>query len=268
MTTLLQVSDAHFGTERHEVVAALQRFARDLAPQVVVFSGDITQRARRRQFAAARAFADTLAGANVLAIPGNHDIPLFDVLSRVLRPYGNYSRAFGHDLEPVHATDDLLVITVNTTRPARHKDGEVSAAQVERVASRLQAAGPLQLRVVVVHQPVLAAQAEDRKNLLHGREAALRSWAAAGVDLILGGHIHLPYVRPLRQALPDLARDAWTAQAGTAVSRRVRGGIPNSVNVVRARPGEATRACTVERWDYASADDRFRLVETHELAFE
>lgn len=267
-TTLLQVSDAHFGTERPAVVAALRSLARDIGPDVVVLSGDITQRARRRQFAAAREFAEALSPARIIAIPGNHDIPLFDVVSRLLHPYGNYCRVFGPDLEPTHESTDLLVLTVNTTRPRRHKDGEVSAEQVARVAARLEQAGPRQLRIVVVHQPVLAVQPEDRRNVLHGRDDAVRRWAAAGVDLVLGGHIHLPYVRPLRQALPDLSRDAWTAQAGTSVSCRVRGGVPNSVNVVRTRVATAARGCVVERWDYSSADDLFRRVETHELSFE
>ena len=109
-------------------------------PDLVVLSGDITQRARSAQFRAARAFVDRLE-APVLAIPGNHDIALFDLWSRLVRPFARHAAAFGQVLEPVHATDDLLVIGVNTTRPWRHKNGEVSYAQVERVATLRNAMG-------------------------------------------------------------------------------------------------------------------------------
>lgn len=251
MATLLQISDAHFGTERPPVVQALLELARELAPDLVVLSGDITQRARRAQFDAARAFVNRLQPRALVAIPGNHDIPLYNVLARAFTPYAGYSRVFGSNLEPEYETDDLLVIGVNTTRPQRHVDGELSPRQIERVAARATAAAPSQLRVVVVHQPVLAIRPSDEENLLHGHREAVPAWSAAGVDIIMGGHIHLPYVRSLRTTFPDLPRDTWTVQAGTSVSSRIREGITNSVNVVRSRATGAGRRCDVERWDYA-----------------
>jgi 3',5'-cyclic AMP phosphodiesterase CpdA len=260
MSVLLQVSDPHFGTEQAPVVEALAALARAQRPDVVVLSGDITQRARPAQFRAARAFVDRL-GAPVLAVPGNHDVPLFDLWTRLRRPYARYCAAFGADLEPVHRSADLLVVGVNTTRPARHKDGEVSAAQVEQVMRLLERASAAQLRVVVVHQPVAVTRAEDLPNRLHGHQAALQRWAESGADLVLGGHIHLPYVR----ALPGLARPMWAVQAGTAVSTRVRDGIPNSVNLLRWGPHAAPGCCRVEQWDYAAADRAFVCAGATEL---
>ena len=262
MSCLLQVSDPHFGTEQPEVLQALERLAHALAPQAVLLSGDITQRATRRQFAAARAFADRLA-APVIAIPGNHDIPLFQLAARVFSPYGRYTEAFGTDLEPVFACDDWLVVTVNTTRWYRHEDGEVSPTQVERVAARLTSATPRQVRVVVTHQPVLVTRPEDRSNRLHGRDAAVARWTAAGADLIVGGHIHLPFVRPLDEHFQGCPPTAWAVQAGTAVSTRVRRDAPNSVNVLRteAAGDGAQRICLVERWDHSAAAKAFKLVD-------
>lgn len=266
MTVLLQVSDPHFGTERPEVVAALERFAAELRPDVLLLSGDITQRATHAQFAAARAFVQRLRVRSLLAIPGNHDIPLFDLASRVLRPYAHYARAFGSDLEPCLDMPDLRVIAVNTTRWYRHKDGAVSAAQVERVASLLAQARPHQWRVVLVHQPVAVTQARDQRNRLHGHAAAVARWSAAGADMIVGGHIHLPYVLPLHDGLHappgGLARPLWAVQAGTAVSRRVRAEAPNSVNVLRIAAG-GPRQCTVERWDHDAASGRFVRVSAY-----
>jgi 3',5'-cyclic AMP phosphodiesterase CpdA len=268
MTVLLHISDTHFGTEQPQVVIALQALARDLAPDTVVHSGDITQRARAAQFAAARRFCDSLGAAHLLTLPGNHDIPLFNLAARLFAPYAGYCAAFGAELEPEIDLPQLLVVGVNTTRAARHKDGEVSARQVQRVVRRLADARRGQLRVVVTHQPACVMRAEDEPDRLHGGEAALRAWSRAGADLVLGGHIHLPYVSDLRQCAADSPRALYCVQAGTAVSERVRHGTSNSVNVVRWTPHEdgAARACDVERWDYDLADERFECTHRHTLA--
>jgi 3',5'-cyclic AMP phosphodiesterase CpdA len=252
MSILLHISDTHFGTEQPHVVEALKLLVRERHPDVLVLSGDITQRARVPQFAAARRFCDDLAIAHMLTIPGNHDIPLYDVFTRMTRPYGNYLQAFGPRLEPLLDTDDFLVIGVNTTRPARHKNGEVSLEQVHRVARQLQGARPRQLRVVVTHQPSDVTRDEDLHDRLRGSEHALQDWSKAGADLVLGGHIHLPYVMDLRDRPHPTPRPMWAVQAGTAVSSRVRHGTCNSVNLIHWRParlGEA-RTCQIERCDY------------------
>lgn len=267
MNTVLQISDPHFGTEQEPVTRALLELNRVTQPDAVVISGDITQRARRSQFAAARKFVDQLAAPKLVSIPGNHDIPMFNVFARLFYPYANYSRAFGKQLEPEIETESLLILCVNTTRPERRKDGEVSEAQIARVAVRLSRASERQLRIVVTHQPVHVIRESDVTNLLHGHEKAVRSWSAAGADIIMGGHIHLPYVRPLDDQFSNLPRRTWSVQAGTALSSRVRDGQPNSVNVVRY-PLKQARACQVERWNFEAATGKFVRGEVHELALE
>ena len=268
MTVLLHISDPHFGTEQAAVVAALTRFTRELAPSMVVLSGDLTQRARRSQFRAARRFVDGLGVPLLLALPGNHDVPLFNLVARMFAPFGNYLREFGPHLETELATPGICVIGVNTTMPRWHKDGRVSPEQIERVALRLAQAPAQALRIVVVHQPVHVPRASEEGNLLVGREAAVRRWAAAGADLVLGGHIHLPFVRPLRERYANLSREVWAVQAGTAVSTRIRADAPNSVNVIRFDPQQPALTCSVERWDCPLPHTRFELVETHRLALD
>ena len=151
----------------------------------------------------------------------------------------------------------LLVVGVNTTRARRHKDGEIDLRQVDRVARLLQVAEPAQLRVVVVHQPIAVTRHEDLPHRLHGHAAALQRWAEAGADLVLGGHIHLPFVLPLQ----GLARPMWVVQAGTAVSSRVRSGAPNSVNLLRWNPAASPGTCQIEQWDYVAADQAFALAK-------
>jgi 3',5'-cyclic AMP phosphodiesterase CpdA len=256
VTTLLHISDTHFGTEQAPVVEALLHWARAQRPGLVVLSGDITQRARRRQFEAARRFVEGLGDAPTLVIPGNHDIALFNLAARVFAPYGEYMQAFGAELEPELDLPQWLVIALNTTRTYRHKDGEISAEQRDRVAERLKRARRAQLRVVVVHQPIAVVRGQDRWNLLRGHAEAIARWSDAGADLVLGGHIHLPYVAVLHERT-GLPRRMWAVQAGTAVSRRVRPGVPNSVNLIRWGDPLPPGRCVVERWDHSARTGGF-----------
>ncbi len=265
---LLQISDPHFGTEMPPVVAALQARARELAPSVVGMSGDVSQRATAAQFRAAGDFLRSLGAPGSLVVPGNHDVPLVNLALRAIAPYARYRRAFGDDLEPVHEEARLLVVGVNTVMPVWHQQGFVSARQAARVSQRLRQALAGQLRVVVCHHPVHVIRPEDDKNLLRGAAVAVRQWVVAGADLILGGHIHLPYVRPLRQRFPDLPRAAWVVQAGTAVSSRIRADIANSVNFIRPVQAANGPGCVVERWDYSEAAREFRLLAADELLLD
>uniref|UniRef100_C6E4C3 Metallophosphoesterase n=1 Tax=Geobacter sp. (strain M21) TaxID=443144 RepID=C6E4C3_GEOSM len=249
MSTILHISDTHFGTETPAVIEALLQLAGDQRPDLLVLSGDVTQRARAAQFKAAVEFLERMPVPHLLVLPGNHDLPLFNILGRVFSPYGNFQRSFGRDMEPVFESQELLVVGVNTTRPWRHKHGEVSPRQIETVSRRLRSGRAEQLRVVVAHQPVRATRESDVRNLLRNHRSAIHAWAEAGADLVLGGHVHLPHVRPLKE-VHEIPRAVWSVLAGTAVSRRVRGEIPNSVNLIRYRKEDEPRSCLVERWDY------------------
>lgn len=254
MSVLLHISDTHFGAHQPAVVDALLALAASQRPDVAVLSGDITQRARPGQFRAAKDFVDRL-GMPVLAVPGNHDIALFDLWSRLTRPYAQFSRVFGSDLEPVYRSPDLLIACVKTTRRWRHRHGEVSAAQIERVARLLGSASARQLRLVVVHQPAASPPNGTRSSLLRGHRAALRAWSAAGADLVLGGHEH----QPCTLAQGGLPRRLWVVQAGTAVSSRTHPEAPNSVNIVR---WDGAASCIIEQWDHAPQHRAFVLASS------
>ncbi len=247
MSTVLHISDTHFGTEITRSVEALIELHERLKPELVVLSGDITQRAHRAQFLAAQEFMKRLNPRSSLIVPGNHDIPLFNLFRRFSEPYKNYCEQFGEDLEPDFESQELLAIGVNTTRAKRVQAGEISEQQIAAVERRLLQAQIGQLRCVVTHQPIHIVADSDEKNLLTNAEQAVRRWAAAGVDLVLGGHIHLPFVRLVNERYPGIGRPVWVVQAGTATSHRLRGSVPNSVNVVRY---EQRSNCVVEQWDY------------------
>ncbi|MDO5289271.1 MAG: metallophosphoesterase [Pseudomonadota bacterium] len=258
---ILHLTDLHFGTERPEVAQALLALAAQCRPGLIVLSGDITQRARARQFVRARAFVQQLCAASgadaardVLAVAGNHDVPLGNLALRLFDPYGPYLRHFaghfghgtGSALAPVIGREGVCLIGVNTTRAWRHKHGQVSAAQVDEVAARLRAAPAHALKLVVTHQPLHVLEADDTKDLARGHRAALARWAQAGADLLLAGHIHQAFVAPVPGG------PMWAVQSGTAVSRRTRQGVPNSVHVIAYQGLPAGQRAVVQRWDFVA----------------
>ncbi|MEM1230645.1 MAG: metallophosphoesterase family protein [Pseudomonadota bacterium] len=256
---LLHLSDPHFGAERPEVVEALLRLAAAQSPDLCVVSGDLTQRARPAQFRRAAAFFERLRSvtddAPQLLVPGNHDVPLINLWARWRSPYQLYCDSFAAPPEGRFESDDVVVFGVNTSTPRRRVDGEVTVTQREAIAAALTALDDARLKVVVVHQPVAVPAHSQRQRLLHGgREAAL-AWGRAGADLVLGGHIHLPYALPLQASLEGLPRPLWLVHAGTAVSDRLRMGAPNSVNELLFET--ATRRLRLRRWDFSETRSAF-----------
>lgn len=251
MTRIAHISDTHFGTEEPLVCAALRDALLRESPNLVAFTGDITQRARASQFRAARAFVDSLAPLPVLVLPGNHDIPLFDLVTRFVAPYRNYRRHFGANLAPLWQNGQVAVLGFNSTHRLRHKNGVISPDDVETIASRL-AALPQAFKIVALHHPLASATAEDIHNCARGKDAAIAAWSAAGADLFLSGHIHLAYCL----ATGTAPHRAVAANAGTAVSRRRRGGMTNSFNLVEVSVGIGP-GLQITRLDYDATRGEF-----------
>lgn len=255
MTRLMHLSDTHFGCERPEVCDALVDLARDqLAPDVIVLSGDLTQRATAAQFEAAHAFVRRLPAVPLLVLPGNHDIPLFHLWQRALTPYRRYARRFGDVIDRCWQGGGLQLIGVNTTRAWRHQHGALSARQIAQVADKLRATPEGDWRIVVTHHPLVVTREEDLADRPLGYNDALRSWCDAGADVLLCGHIHLPTV--VRWHAPA-GGAAWVVKAGTAVSERTLPGVPNSVNLLAQDKAGGVVRRSVTRWDYDDAQRRF-----------
>lgn len=248
---IAHISDTHFGTEDAPVCAALRKDLVRAAPDLIVLTGDITQRARRAQFCAARTFLDSLGSMPVLALPGNHDLPLFDLFTRFTHAYRHYQRHICATLAPVWLGADVAVVGVNSTSVLRHKNGVLPADLVQEVARRL-AALAQPFKVVALHHPLAVIEASDQHNRARAAEEALSAWIEAGADLFLGGHIHLPYCI----AAGPGPRQAIVLQAGTAVSTRRRGGQPNSFNMVCFETNGGRRM-VIEQWDYTAQSGSF-----------
>jgi 3',5'-cyclic AMP phosphodiesterase CpdA len=229
MTTakrLVHISDPHFGTEDPQIAAELLREIRTLAPACVALSGDVTQRARRHQFKAAR---DWLAHLDVpyVVVPGNHDIPFYDVVRRFLAPRDRYDDFITREDTPCYFDESIAVCGIDTARSWTTKHGKVRPRQIARVVDQFRHVGHL-WRILVAHHPFVVPPSSDEP-VVDGAADALPQLEAAGVDLILTGHLHIPHSEGA--AGRNRQHTLISVHAGTCMSTRTRDE-PNGYNVL------------------------------------
>jgi len=258
MMQIVHLSDTHFGTEIPEVVTALKQAVAELKPDIVLLTGVITQRARRREFQAARDFMDQLASKTRLVIPGNHDIPLFNVFARLLTPYAAYQRAFG-DFEFTWCGDGVGIIGFNTTSRFRHTTGLLNPDYLtRRIHDIRKKIGVDALLIACVHQPLSTAWPEDHDNVLLDSDAIAHAFSALKVDVVLSGHVHVPLMTTTHAIFQTLARHFLLVGAGTAVSHRTRPNAPNSFNVITANTAtDGLPTMMLTRFDFDEGFGKF-----------
>lgn len=226
----MHLSDLHFGRVDHALLEPLRARVRQLQPHLVVVSGDLTQRAKSVQFREARRFLDTL-GAPLLVVPGNHDVPLYNVLHRFFRPHARYKRYVSPELEPAHIDDEMAVVGVNTARSAVFKGGRINEDQIERVRDLLCPLPESVTKIVVTHHPFDLPPGHDSRELVGRSRKAMRMFASCGADILLSGHLHESHAGDTKLRYKIDGFVALVVQAGTATSTRGRGEV-NSFNVL------------------------------------
>lgn len=232
MKTIAHLSDLHFGKLDEGVLGPLRDALEALRPDLVVVSGDLTQRARAGQFRDAKAYLDTLPQPQ-LVVPGNHDVPLYNVVKRFVAPLGNYKRIVTDDLMPYYLDDELAVVGVNTSRSFVFKGGRINEEQVEGVRDRLCGLPDGITKIVVTHHPFDVPEGSGEGDQIVGRaRMALERLAGCGADLLLSGHLHASHVGHTAERYPIAGVSALVVQAGTATSSRTRE-TPNSFNALR-----------------------------------
>lgn len=226
MARLVHLSDLHFGAHDPAIVTAVEQEVDRLSPDLVVISGDFTQRAKTEQFQEACRFLERLTrgGHEVLAVPGNHDVPLYDVLRRFLSPLTRYRKYIDETLCPFHKLKDAAVLGLNTARSLTIKDGRLSREQIDFVCEEFAKVPEKDTRILVTHHPLFALPVDDAGVLgkpLGRHELAIDAVQDMKVDLLLAGHNH----RASSNRASDLvtrAGGALVIQAGTATSVRTR----------------------------------------------
>jgi 3',5'-cyclic AMP phosphodiesterase CpdA len=262
MARLVHLSDLHFGAHDERLVEGVEERVDELKPDLVVISGDFTQRAKTEQFREACEFLERLqhSGHEVLGVPGNHDVPLYDVLRRFLSPLARYRRFIDESLCPFVELPGIAVLGINTARSLTFKDGRINDDQLAFIRDTFSRTPRDAFRVLVTHHPLFALPVGEELTRAIGRqELALDAIQEAGVDMLLAGHNH----HASSHSTTDLVARAGSAlvvQAGTATSTRVREQ-EQSFNMIEV--GEASVTITVNAW----RDDEFQALDAQRYAW-
>jgi 3',5'-cyclic AMP phosphodiesterase CpdA len=250
MRTIVHLSDLHFGRVEPAILQPLLREIASAQPDLVAISGDLTQRARREEFKLARDFLDSIPFAQIV-VPGNHDVPLYNFVSRFIHGLDRYRRFITDDLAPFYTDNEIAVAGVNTARSLTIKDGRINALQMAGVRSRFEKLTATKTKIVVTHHPFDLPAGTFTGRVVGRARQAMKVLSECGVDLLLAGHFHIGETGSSTKRFRIPGYSALVISAGTTTSTRGRGQ-PNSFNILRI----AFEQVAVERrmWRPGSAD--------------
>lgn len=224
---ILHLSDLHFGPPFvPEVGKAVLSTASAIDVDAIVVSGDFTQRAKREQFEAARAFLDRLPDVPRLYVPGNHDVPLYRLRERLFDPLGLYKEVISPELNPVLSLPGAVIVGFDSTSPlSKISNGRIHPWQLEAAERVFAEAEPTAARIVVAHHHFAPAPDYLRDSTMPKARRAIMRFVEDEVDLILGGHLHRSYIGNTLDFYPGVHRERGIVivQSGTSTSRRGRG---------------------------------------------
>ncbi|WP_299880362.1 metallophosphoesterase [uncultured Cocleimonas sp.] len=250
MNTFIHISDLHYGREIANLEDKLVKQLDNLKPDLIIISGDITQRATKQEFIKAKAFLNRLKFPYIL-IPGNHDLPVFRVLERFFNPWKNWCKYISTELEPLIEGDGYTAVGINTARRLGWyfdlSRGRISHQQIKRTEEIFKNNPDTNLRLLVAHHPFWLPKAYESRNLIGRRDEAIAALDKVGVDIILSGHIHLAYHK--------LYSGIIISHAGTTLSNRLLKNQPNSFNVMNGD----RKNLSIENWEYR--EDSFAPVK-------
>ncbi len=265
-TKIMHVSDLHFG--KHfvdEVAVALQRSSVELRPDITVVSGDVTQRAKQPEFDAACAYIQQLAGDHKIVVPGNHDLPLYRVFERLIRPRARYRASCGQIGPETLHTDEVSIMGLDSTDYAWRAlvNGHLSACQLHACRQFFGESNPAQLRIAVMHHHLIPAPSFNPNVPIRNARRTLDVLTEARVNLVLAGHLHRAYIGNTLDvyAGKDRSHGIIVVQCGTSTSRRGRGmeREKNTFNYIQVHAD----SINVQHNIYFSGQGRFRPESEH-----
>jgi 3',5'-cyclic AMP phosphodiesterase CpdA len=240
MRTLIHLSDLHFGRVDPMIVTPLLDFIRTINPNLVAISGDLTQRARTHEFQLARKFLRSIPFPQIV-VPGNHDVPLHNLLSRFLGNLDRYRCFISDDLEPFYHDSEIAVLGMNTARSLAWKGGRINRQQLQKLRARFRKVPDSSVKIVVTHHPFDLPRGVIGNYLFGGAQLAMQTIAESRVDLLLAGHFHVGATghTATRYEIKNYA--SLLVSCGTSTSTRGRGQ-PNSLNVIEIDDAKITIA--------------------------
>jgi 3',5'-cyclic AMP phosphodiesterase CpdA len=259
MKRIAHLSDIHFGRVDHAIACKAIAKINELAPDLVVVSGDLTQRARSREFLEAKRFLNQLPAPQIV-VPGNHDVPLYNLFDRFLRPLEKFRKYITDDLTPEYIDDELAVVGVNTARSLVIKGGRINREQIGHIQAKMCSVPDDLLKVVVTHHPFDLPEGRDQRDIVGRAQLAMPSIAECGADVFLAGHLHVSHVSTTAKRYRlENGRAALVVQAGTATSVRARGEA-HSFNLLEFGHPELA----IHRFECSSPANGFSVAETRE----
>ncbi|CAN5664542.1 metallophosphoesterase [soil metagenome] len=255
---ILHLSDLHFGRVNAPALDSLRKtvLEREKNLSLIIVTGDWTQRARAREFQQAAEFISSLS-VPVVSVPGNHDVPLYDLPRRWLAPYSRYAQ-----LRPLTLSsfqdDDISIVGVSTVNPFRIDAGAVHKDDVERARAFFRDAPAGALKIVACHHPLF----DPREKKWLRPERLAKALVQTGADVVLSGHSHLQWV----EVQQTLGRDVLHISAGTGISNRLRTEV-NNFHIFEIESAPPRAAVTVETYDLTEQGFIERGLPTRRFVF-
>jgi len=265
LARILHISDLHFGPPFVPSVAeALLQAIPSLAPDAIVVSGDLTQRAKRHQFEQARQFFDRMSDFPMLIVPGNHDVALWRIFERLFKPYALYREVISPDLNPVLHVGNVVLVGLNSTAPRRSiSNGRLDRRQLEHSEKVFGGVPDDKVRIVVAHHQFAPGHDRVFDIDMPGARRAIDCLVEQKVEMILGGHLHRSYIGNSLDFFPGHHRDRGViiVQCGTTTSSRGKGRErdENTFNLIEA----GLQTLTVTHYLYFEQAGRFAPVSKH-----
>ncbi len=254
--TLLHISDLHFGTIVETAVEALLHAVDEIKPDVVVCTGDVTQRCRTDELRGFVGLIDRLRPLPLVCLPGNHDVDWWPPWRRMTAPLHHWRAVVPEDVQRKSLrVGDVVLAALPSVNPKRQVKGTITA---ESSSSLPPLWGDAVVRVAYTHHPIALDRHPDGNDVVTNAPEAAVALCDAGVDVLLSGHVHVPFALTTEVPFPTLKRPYVLIGAGTSTSWRVRGLNPRSMQVIKVH-GDAV---DVQRYENGEGHPRFAPVGT------
>lgn len=226
MKKIVHISDLHFGRENPQLIPLLLEDINFLNPDLVVISGDFTQRATKKQFIAANKFISSIP-YKLLCVPGNHDISLFNLWRRFACTYHRYHKYIYPFLSVSLQEPHLMILGINSTTPFKGKNGYISPNDLSQIKSFFAKALPGTTKILIMHHNLIRIAGSHTP--IANNESVIFQLLQAKVDIVLSGHLHIPYIEEITAGNKQAQHKMYLITSGTTMSTRLKG-LTNSYN--------------------------------------